>query len=67
VTKDSEHLEFIYQRMKSVHGENELYDYMQRFRLIVDQIKELEYVLDDMRTNHDNIKRLLKVLGINIL
>lgn len=34
--KDCEHLEWIYQRMIHVHGENPNYDYMLKFRQMLD-------------------------------
>jgi hypothetical protein len=33
------HLEWIYNRMKNVHNENENYDYMIKFREIIDDLK----------------------------
>jgi hypothetical protein len=33
------HLEWIYDRMKNVHNENENYDYMIKFREIIDDLK----------------------------
>jgi hypothetical protein len=35
------HLEWIYERMRHVHGENENVDYMIRFREILEQLKTL--------------------------
>jgi len=32
------HLEWIYDRMKNVHNENENYDYMIKFREIIDDL-----------------------------
>lgn len=41
--KDIRHLEWIYDRMKSVHNENENFDYMLAFRRIIDGLyKEYE-------------------------
>jgi hypothetical protein len=34
------HLEWIYDRMKNVHNENENYDYMIKFREIIDDLKK---------------------------
>jgi hypothetical protein len=33
------HLEWIYDRMKNVHNENENYDYMIKFREIINDLK----------------------------
>jgi hypothetical protein len=37
--EDIEHLEWLYNRMLNVHGENENYDYMIRFKNIIDKFK----------------------------
>lgn len=37
--KDHQHLEWIYQRMKNVHGEDENVDYMLKFREVIDSLK----------------------------
>ena len=34
------HLEWIYDRMKNVHNENENYDYMIKFREIINDLKD---------------------------
>jgi hypothetical protein len=34
------HLEWIYDRMKNVHNENENYDYMIKFREIINDLKK---------------------------
>ena len=34
------HLEWIYDRMKNVHNENENYDYMIKFREIIDDLNK---------------------------
>ena len=34
------HLEFIYNRMAEVHGENKNYDYMLRFASIIDDMRD---------------------------
>jgi hypothetical protein len=52
-TEDVKHLEWIYERMKQVHNENEGYDYMVRFRDIIDNLKgsiqqELKEFADDI-------------------
>lgn len=38
--KDIKHLEWLYERMKFVHGENEYYDYMIRFREILKALRK---------------------------
>ena len=39
-TADHVYLQWLYDRMIKVHGENELYDYMHRFKQIIDDLKE---------------------------
>jgi hypothetical protein len=36
--KDKEHLEWIYHRMIEIHGENPNYDYMIKFREILENL-----------------------------
>lgn len=38
--KDIKHLEWVYERMKFVHNENENYDYMIRFREILEALRQ---------------------------
>ena len=38
--KDTAHLQWIYDRMSNVHGENENYDYMIKFKEIIEQLKK---------------------------
>lgn len=38
--EDIKHLEWMYERMKSVHNENENYDYMVKFREILDNLRK---------------------------
>lgn len=38
--KDIKHLEWVYERMKCVHNENENYDYMIRFREILEALRQ---------------------------
>ena len=40
--KNSEHLQWIFNRLVEVHGENPNYDYMHRFREIINDVKENE-------------------------
>jgi hypothetical protein len=37
-TTNKQHLEFLYQRLINVHGENPNYDYMLRMREIIDKL-----------------------------
>ena len=39
--KDITHLQWIYDRMSNVHGENENYDYMLKFKEIIEQLKKV--------------------------
>lgn len=38
--KDIKHLEWVYERMKYVHNENENHDYMIRFREILEALRQ---------------------------
>ena len=38
--KDTAHLQWIYDRMSNIHGENENYDYMLKFKEIIEQLKK---------------------------
>jgi hypothetical protein len=38
--EDIKHLQWIYDRMVNVHGENENYDYMIKFKEIIEQLKK---------------------------
>lgn len=38
--KDTAHLQWIYDRMSNVHDENENYDYMIKFKEIIEQLKK---------------------------
>ena len=38
--KDIKHLEWVYERMKYAHNENENYDYMIRFREILEALRQ---------------------------
>ena len=38
--KDIKHLQWVYDRMVNVHGENENYDYMIKFKEIIEQLKK---------------------------
>ena len=38
--KDIKHLEWVYERMKYVHNENENYDYMIRFRDVLEALRQ---------------------------
>ena len=42
---DKEFLEWVYDRLVNVHGENPVVDYMQRLQKLVDQLAELEEAL----------------------
>ena len=39
--KDITHLQWIYDRMSNVHDENENYDYMLKFKEIIEQLKKV--------------------------
>jgi hypothetical protein len=38
--KDVKHLQWLYDRMANVHGENKNYDYMIKFKEIIEQLKK---------------------------
>jgi len=38
--KDIKHLQWVYDRMVNVHGENKDYDYMIKFKEIIEQLKK---------------------------
>jgi uncharacterized protein YciI len=38
--KDVKHLQWLYDRMVNVHGENKDYDYMIKFKEIIEQLKK---------------------------
>lgn len=38
--KDTSHLQWMYDRMSNIHGENENYDYMLKFKEIIEQLKK---------------------------
>jgi hypothetical protein len=40
IDKDITHLQWIYDRMSNVHGENKNYDYMPKFKEIIEQFKK---------------------------
>lgn len=42
MTKDSEHLQWIHDRLKNIHGERENYDYMWRLREIIGHLQRSE-------------------------
>ena len=42
--KDIKHLEWVYERMKYVHNENENYDYMIRFREILEALRQPDVI-----------------------
>jgi len=46
-----EHLEWVYGRMKNVHGENENLDYMIRFKSIIDDLKSKEVRVTSQKTD----------------
>ena len=51
MTSDREHLQWIYQRMVVVHGENPQYDYMIRLQEIIDaQVthEEIDIMMQDI-------------------
>ena len=57
--KNSEHLMFIYDRMVNVHGENEHFDYMNKFRNVIDEAIASEDGLAnylEFKKNKDKLK-----------
>jgi hypothetical protein len=67
---NKEHLEYIYRRMSKVHGDYKNFNYMLRFKKIIEEYKtpkkldmdinpaftqELQDVLSDIFNNRDNI------------
>lgn len=42
--RDIKHLEWVYERMKYVHNENENYDYMIRFREILEALRQPDVI-----------------------
>lgn len=44
MTTDSEHLQWIHDRLVHVHGENENYDYMHRLRKVIEAQRKREQV-----------------------
>lgn len=39
--KDIEHLEWLHERLVNIHGENKHYDYMLKFKEIIDKLKNI--------------------------
>lgn len=64
--KDTKHLEWLYDRLKFVHGENENYDYMIKFREIIQANKDNDVkLLSDFwrlaqRYNCDDFIKMIK-------
>lgn len=56
--KDSQFLQWIHDRLKNVHGEDEHYDYMHRLRDVIENAKKREEpetpVYADMCWDHDD-------------
>jgi hypothetical protein len=46
--KDIKHLEWVYERMKCVHNENENYDYMLRFREILEALSQHDVIKNEV-------------------
>lgn len=63
MTKNSEHLQWLHDRMVNVYGENENVDYLHRFRKIIKEIKDgedgfeayLEYVTKKQAEERNDI------------
>lgn len=51
--KDIKHLEFIFDRMVYVHNENKNFDYMTRFRDIIEQLRKDNSRKQSKQCNHD--------------
>ncbi len=51
--KDISHLEWIYERMKYIHNENEDYDYMIRFREILKALRSSLVTLKEETTTNE--------------
>ena len=50
ITKEREHLQFIYNRLINIYGEKPTYDYMIRLKVILDEI--------ELKEINDNINRM---------
>lgn len=46
---DSEILQFLWDRLHFVHGENDMYDYMHEFKRIIDKMKKEEWNFEHKR------------------
>jgi hypothetical protein len=54
--KDSEFLQWIYDRLINVHKENELYDYMYRLREIISKLEKQSFSITSRFVEHDGEK-----------
>ena len=65
--KNSEHLQFIHNRMVEVHGENENTDYLIRFREIIKTVEEQETSFNDylefMKTRKNSVPKTIMVIS----
>ena len=59
--KDITHLEWVYKRMKYVHDENENYDYMIRFREIIETLRH-DFNDEKPHKNYQNMNELINLL-----
>jgi len=59
--KDIKHLQWIYDRMVNVHGENENYDYMIKFKEIIEQQKKYTLIPNSKtsRTQSDMVDMII--------
>ena len=75
--KDIKHLEWIFGRMRDIHGENENYDYMIRFREIIENQKKVNEILPLsgrlamsammlIRSNAKDISKKVKALEVSL-
>lgn len=54
--KDANHLEWLFERMVNVHGENPNYDYMIRFRKVIETFKKNKCEKDILTCTNDQCK-----------
>ena len=57
--EDLKHLNFIHERLVEVHGENRNYDYMIKFRYIINNIQTESNILEDIIERHPDEEFLI--------